>query len=297
MRTLQGEQEGQSKRSLDYARNDNRRTPVDQVCQRREQLILRSFSSRCNYRRVMDTPHFLLLFAAVGVIAFLYSSVGHAGASGYIAVMALFGIAAPVIRPTALVLNILVAIIGSFHFWRAGHFSWKLFWPFALLSIPAAYFGGYVRLPAAILRMVIGLVLLFSAARLFFRKRDPADVSPPPAPAAVGIGAALGFLSGLTGTGGGIFLTPLLLFCHWARTKQASAVSALFILVNSIAGLTGFISSRQSVPTLAFSLSAAAITGGAAGSYLGSRRFPVRTIAILLATVLLIAGCKLILTR
>src|SRR3954464_4248704 len=142
MRTLQGEQEGQSKKSLDYARNDNRRTPVDQVCQRREQLILRSFSSRCNYRRVMDTPHFLLLFTAIGVIAFLYSSVGHAGASGYIAVMALWGIAPITIRSTALILNILVAILGSFQFWRAGHLSWNLFWPFAVLAVPAAYLGG-----------------------------------------------------------------------------------------------------------------------------------------------------------
>jgi uncharacterized membrane protein YfcA len=245
----------------------------------------------------MDTWQLSLLFVAVAIIAFLYSSVGHAGASGYIAVMALFGLAPNVIRPTALVLNILVAIIGSFHFWRAGHFSWKLFWPFALLCVPAAYFGGYVRLPIAILRTIIGIVLLLSAARLFFRRRDPDDVAPPPVPSAVAIGAALGFLSGLTGTGGGIFLTPLLLFCHWARTKQASAVSALFILVNSIAGLTGFVMAEQDVPKLALTLSAAAVVGGATGSYLGSRRFPVRVIAILLATVLVVAGCKLILTR
>jgi uncharacterized protein len=245
----------------------------------------------------MDTWQLSLLFVAVAIIAFLYSSVGHAGASGYIAVMALFGLAPNVIRPTALVLNILVAIIGSFHFWRAGHFSWKLFWPFALLSVPAAYFGGYVRLPVAILRTIIGIVLLLSAARLFFRRRDPDDVAPPPAPSAVAIGAGLGFLSGLTGTGGGIFLTPLLLFCHWARTKQASAVSALFILANSIAGLTGFVMAKQNVPKLAITLSAAAVVGGATGSYLGSRRFPVRVIAILLATVLVVAGCKLILTR
>jgi uncharacterized protein len=245
----------------------------------------------------MDAWHLSLLLVAIAVIAFLYSSVGHAGASGYIAVMALFGLAPNVIRPTALVLNILVAIIGSFHFWRAGHFSWKLFWPFALLSVPAAYLGGYIRLPGSILRIAIGIVLLFSAARLFFRKRDPDDVTPPPAMVAVPIGAGLGLLSGLTGTGGGIFLTPLLLFCDWARTKQASAVSALFILVNSIAGLTGFVMAKQSVPKLALTLSTAAVLGGAIGSYLGSRRFPVRVIAILLATVLVVAGCKLILTR
>jgi uncharacterized protein len=245
----------------------------------------------------MDQAHFILLFVAIGIIAFLYSSVGHAGASGYIAVMALWGLAPATIRPTALVLNILVATIGSFQFWRAGHFSWKLFWPFALLSVPAAYLGGYLQLPAAILKIVIGVVLIFSAARLFFRRGDPPDLAPPALPVAIGTGAAIGFLSGLTGTGGGIFLTPLMLFCRWARTKQASATSALFILVNSIAGLVGFVSAKQSIPSLALVLAAAAIVGGAIGSYLGSRRFPVRTICLLLATVLVIAGAKLIFTK
>src|SRR4029434_1592562 len=147
----------------------------------------------------MDTMDLVLLFLAVGVIAFLYSSVGHAGASGYIAVMTLWELAPTVIRPTALVLNILVASIGAFQFWRAGHFSWKLFWPFALLSIPAAYFGGYLQPSASVLRILIGVVLLFSAARLFFRKKDPETTTPPSKPVAVGVGAGLGFLSGLTG--------------------------------------------------------------------------------------------------
>src|SRR5438874_1243490 len=177
----------------------------------------------------MDVAHLILLFLAIGVIAFLYSCVGHAGASGYIAVMTLFGLATTTIRPTALVLNILVAIIASFQFWRAGHFSWKLFWPFALLSIPAAYFGGYLRLPAGILRIIIGLVLLFSAVRLFFRRGDPPAVVPPPLPTALAVGSGIGFLVGLSGTGGGIFVTALLLFSNCAKTKQASAVSALFI--------------------------------------------------------------------
>src|SRR5947207_5556682 len=158
----------------------------------------------------MDFAHLIFLFLAIGVIAFLYSSVGHAGASGYIAVMTLFGLSTATIRPTALVLNILVALIGSFQFWRAGYFSWRLFWPFALLSIPTAYLGGYLPVPAAILKTVIGVVLLFSAARLFFRQRDPRDIAAPAVPAAIAIGAGIGVLSGLTGTGGGMFLTPLL---------------------------------------------------------------------------------------
>src|SRR5437870_2463490 len=127
----------------------------------------------------MDYAHLVLLFLTVGVIAFLYSSVGHAGASGYIAVMTLWGIAPTVIRPTALVLNILVASIGTFQFWRAGHFSWNLFWPFALLSIPAAYFGGHLQPSASVLKILIGVVLLLSAARLLVRRSDPPQTSPP----------------------------------------------------------------------------------------------------------------------
>jgi len=230
----------------------------------------------------MDTTHFVLLFLAIGLIAFLYSSVGHAGASGYIATMTLFGLAPTVIRPTALVLNILVASIGAFQFWRAGHFSWKLFWPFALLSIPAAYVGGYLQPSASILRILIGIVLLFSAARLVFRRSDPPQTFPPSRPIAVSVGAGLGFLAGLTGTGGGIFLTPL---------------SALFIWVNSIAGLIGYFTKVRSIPSLGLVLAAAAIIGGIIGSHLGSRRFAVRVISLCLATVLLIAGIKLLFTR
>jgi uncharacterized membrane protein YfcA len=245
----------------------------------------------------MDNTQLVLLCLGVALVAFLYSSVGHAGASGYIATMTLFGIATTTIRPTALILNILVAIIGSFQFWRAGHFRWQLFWPFALLSIPAAYFGGYLQPSAGILRILIGAVLLFSAARLFFRKRDPETTNPPSKPVAVGVGAGLGFLSGLTGTGGGIFLTPLLLFCEWARIRQAAAVSALFILVNSIGGLVGYFTATHSIPALGIYLAIPAIIGGTAGSYLGSRRLPPHGIAIFLAVVLTIAGIKLIFTH
>src|SRR3989449_8482546 len=195
----------------------------------------------------MDIADLILLFLAIGVIAFLYSCVGHAGASGYIAVMTLFGFVTTTIRPTALVLNFLVATIVSFQFWRAGHFSWKLFWPFALLSVPAAYLGGYIQPSASILRILIGLVLLFSAARLIFRRGDPAETVAPSKPTAIGVGAGLGFLSGLTGTWGGIFLTPLLLFCRWAHIRQAAAVSAVFILVNSIGGLVGYFTAVRSL--------------------------------------------------
>jgi len=245
----------------------------------------------------MDAAHLALLFIAVGLIALLYSTVGHAGASGYIAVMTLWGIAPATIRPTALVLNILVASIGAFQFWRAGHFTWKLFWPFALLSVPAAYFGGYLQPSASVLRILIGLVLLFSAARLVLRRSDPPETFAPSRPTAISVGAGLGFLSGLTGTGGGIFLTPLLLFCRWAHIRQAAAVSALFIWVNSIAGLVGYFTKVHSVPSLGLTLALAAIIGGIVGSHLGSRHFAVRVISLFLATVLLVAGTKLIFTR
>ena len=140
-------------------------------------------------------------------------------------------------------------------------------------------------------------MLLFSAARLFLRQREPDEVSPPAFAVAVATGLVIGFLSGLTGTGGGIFLTPLLLFCGWARTRQAAAASALFILVNSAAGLFGYVQSGKSLSMVAWWLSVAAVGGGSLGSYLGSARFPVRTIQLLLAAVLLIAGGKLIFSR
>jgi uncharacterized membrane protein YfcA len=196
-----------------------------------------------------------------------------------------------------LLLNILVATIGSVQFWRAGHFSWKLFWPFAVLAVPAAYLGGHLQLPVPVLRILIGLVLLFSALRLFFRKGDPEEIKPPSPAAAIIVGGAIGLLSGLTGTGGGIFLTPLLLFFQWAKIRPAAAVSAMFILFNSIAGLTGYLTASGTIPFLGLILAGAAIAGGAAGSYCGSRRFPTRGISLALASVLVIAGLKLIFTR
>ena len=245
----------------------------------------------------MDDLQLTLVTLSIAVVAFLYSSVGHAGASGYIAVLTLAGFAAAEIKPTALILNIMVASIGAFQFWRAGHFSWSLFWPFALLAVPAAFLGGYLHLPAAIFNPLVGVVLLFSAWRLFQRRREPDVVTPPSLPIALGAGAGIGFLSGLTGTGGGIFLTPLLLLCRWSAVRTAAAVSALFILFNSTAGLVCYLSSGRPVPSFAWVIALAAITGGTLGSNFGCTRFPVRTISLLLSAVLLIAGAKLILTR
>lgn len=237
----------------------------------------------------------VVLTTGVLFVAFLYSSVGHAGASGYIAVMSLLGLAPAVIKPTALVLNILVACIAAWQFWRAGHFSWRLFWPFGILSAPLAFVGGYISLPTPLFKILVGIVLLLSAARFFFHPQPESLVRTPSHSIAAPVGAALGLLSGLTGTGGGIFLTPLLLFMRWARTKSAAAVSALFILVNSAAGLLGNFASTRQLPAFALVLAAAAVTGGAIGSYLGSQCFPATVIKRMLAGVLLIAGSKLIL--
>lgn len=238
-----------------------------------------------------------LLAAAIFVVAFLYSCVGHAGASGYIAVMSLFGLAPEFIKPTALTLNILVASLGTWQFWRAGHFSWTLFWPFAALAVPLAFVGGAVNLPTHVFKVLVGLVLLFSAARLLVNPPDDVAAREPAKAVALPLGAGLGLLAGLTGTGGGIFLTPLLLLMGWARTKQAAAASALFILVNSAAGLLGNLSGTRRLHSFAAALAVAAVLGGGAGSYLGSRRFEPTTIKRLLAVVLAIAGAKLILTR
>jgi uncharacterized membrane protein YfcA len=236
------------------------------------------------------------LILGVAAVAFLYSTVGHAGASGYIAVMSLFGLAADTIRPTALALNILVSLLTTWQFWRAGHFSWSLFWPFALVATPMAFVGGYVSLPTQVFKIIVGIVLLLSAARLLMKPSEDPEPKAPSKPVALSVGGALGLLAGLTGTGGGIFLTPLLLFLKWARTKQAAATSAAFILANSVAGLAGNLSATRSFPSLFIPLAGAALAGGAAGSFLGARRFDHSVIKRILAVVLIIAGTKLIFT-
>jgi uncharacterized membrane protein YfcA len=222
----------------------------------------------------MIPEQFLMMSLAIGAIAFLYSSVGHAGASGYIAVLSLAGLAPNVIKQTAL----------------------ALIWPFAVLAVPMAFVGGYVNLPAAAFKCVVGWILLFSAIRFMIYPSEDTTIQEPSPGVALPVGAGLGLLSGLTGTGGGIFLTPLLLAMRWAKTKSAAAVSAVFILLNSIAGLLGNISNTRQFPAFAIPFALIALFAGLAGSYLGSTRFPQTTIKRLLALVLVIAGLKLLLT-
>lgn len=236
-----------------------------------------------------------VLFLIVGA---LYASVGHAGASGYLAVMALVGVEAALMRPTALSINVLVAAVAFTQFARAGHFSWALFWPFASASVPAAYLGGLIQLPQPALKVAIGVVLVFASARMAFvawrRSKAALQPRPPSIPVALGVGSGLGFLAGLTGTGGGIFLSPVILLMGWADPKRTAATSSLFILVNSIAGLGGLASRGWTAPASLWVLAACAGIGGITGATLGSRRATPRTLNALLAVVLLIAGAKLV---
>lgn len=244
----------------------------------------------------MSADTLLWLTAGVVAVAFLYASVGHAGASGYIAVMSLLALAPSFIRPTALALNVMVASLAFMQFARAGHFRWSLFWPFALLAPALAFYGGSLQLQTTVHRLLIGGVLLYSAWQLLVQIQPRPVRQPPPLALALTLGGAIGLLSGLTGTGGGIFLTPLLLLRGYAAPKEAAAVSALFILVNSMFGLWGYGLSSGQWPAPAVPVIAAAAIGGLAGATLGSRYLAPVTIRRLLAGVLVIAGVKLIST-
>lgn len=244
----------------------------------------------------MSPAVLIILLICILAVAILYSSVGHGGASGYIAALALFSVTPAAFKPTALVLNILVSAVATVCFARAGHFSWRLFWPFAAASIPCSFIGGYISLPPQLYQPLVGVVLLFSAWRLFYHA-DPidTDIRQPSAPVALCCGALLGLLSGLTGVGGGIFLSPLLLLLKWGRAREVSAVSALFILVNSLSGLLGHLSSLQVIPPFAPLLAVTALVGGSIGAFFGSRRLPTAAVIKSLAVVLVIAGFKLLL--
>jgi uncharacterized membrane protein YfcA len=243
-------------------------------------------------------PHVELLTVLVFLTAILYSSVGHAGASGYLAAMALMSITPEVMKPTALFLNIIVAAIATFRFARAGCFSWRVFWPFAVASIPLSALGGAIRLPGQYYKFAVGAILLFAAVRLIWStaKKSEAPVVPAPRWAALFAGGLIGLLSGLTGTGGGIFLSPVLLLAGWSSVRVCAGVSAAFVLVNSIAGLVGNLASVAYLPSQVGYLAAAAAVGGVIGSELGSRRLAPKAMRYVLGVVLIIAGCKLIFT-
>jgi uncharacterized protein len=236
----------------------------------------------------------LLIFVA----AVLYSSVGHGGASGYLAAMALFGMAPTVMKPTALVLNIIVAAITTVKFYRAGSFNRSLFWRFVIGSIPCAFLGGMVSIPTQIYKPIVGVVLLYASAKLGFSsvKSKPLETRFPSTWLPIIVGMAIGLLSGLTGVGGGIFLSPLLLLMGWATVKETAGVSAAFILVNSIAGLLGYLTKLPTFPSGLWLWVIAAAAGGWLGAEYGSNRIGSKSLQRCLAVVLVIAGIKLILT-
>ena len=238
-----------------------------------------------------------LLFFAVAV---LYSSVGHAGASGYIAAMALLGFAPEQMRPTALALNLLVGGIGLFRFWRNGHVRWRNVLPFVLTSAPAAFFAAQVQLPKQSYSLLLGIVLLIAAMGVFHSasraERDDAESMGRRVPWLPGllIGAGIGVLSGLTGTGGAIFLTPILLFARWMPTREASGTSVAFVWINSLTGLAGLLHASSTLPqALPMWLFAVAL-GAALGTQLGLRWLPTKVLRHALGVVLVIAALKLL---
>ncbi len=230
-------------------------------------------------------------------IALLYSTVGHAGASGYLATMAFLSFPPMVMKPTALALNIVVAVIASIRFYQAGHFSWRLFWPFALASVPMAYLGGSLGVHTVVYKVLVGIALLCAAIHLIIRSRVTSDQgdgnSRPSMTASLGTGSVIGFMSGLTGVGGGIFLSPVLLIMKWAGLRQAAALSAVFILLNSLSGLAGYLQKGGTLPEHLGLWSVAVVSGGFRGSTLGATRLNNPVLRALLGMILLMAGLKL----
>jgi uncharacterized protein len=242
----------------------------------------------------MNPPNAVWLAPFLLIVAFLYASVGHAGASGYIAVMSLAGLSPLVIKPTALVLNVVVASLTSFKFYRAGHFSWPIFLWFAVGSVPLAYLGGGLKIDTQIYKLLVGFSLLCSAAYLVVVSQQTYQVRPFQPALALPIGMVVGLISGLTGVGGGIFLSPLLFFARWAAPRTISGISAMFILVNSLSGLAGLGKGIGQLPTQALPFWLAAVLGGAyLGAELGVRKLSETAIKVALAVVLVIAGVKL----
>ena len=241
-----------------------------------------------------DLPS-LPLVMAFFLAAALYASVGHGGASAYLAMMGLIGMAPAEMKPTALTLNIAVSLLALVIFARAGHFRSRLFWPLAAASVPAAFIGGWLQSSDPIFKMILAAALIFGAWRLAFGgKADGTRVNEPHLPAILILGAALGFLSGLIGIGGGIFLTPLLILFRWTPAKPAAAVSAAFILVNSVSGLSGFLVKGGTIPTIAWLLLPAVMAGGWLGSSWGSYRAGSPALRRSLAAVLVVAAAKFV---
>ena len=240
----------------------------------------------------------MLFYPLLFLVAFLYASVGHGGASGYLALMALFGFLPEVMKPTALLLNLFVSLTSFIQFYRGKHFNWKIFLPFAIASVPMAYLGGLITLDGIIYKKILGILLLIPIARfLFFPTVKNQELKKSNPWLSLLIGAAIGFLSGVIGIGGGIILSPVLLLFKWVNMKQAAAISALFIFVNSLSGLAGQLTKGVHFSADMYAYVAIAFAGGICGAYYGSLKFRQDILKYMLAIVLMVASYKLLFTH
>lgn len=236
-----------------------------------------------------------MVYASFLLIALLYASVGQAGASGYIAVMVLLEFAPESIKPTALVLNTLVSLLVTWRFMRAGRMDWRLLWPFALAAMPMAVLGGVLTLPVLWFDRLLGSLLMVAGIPFFLKKNHEESIKPPKIGMALLVGSVIGILSGLTGVGGGVLITPLLIYCRWAGVKTAAAISAPFILLNSLAALVGHWGSTSQLPENVWGLALIALLGATIGSFLGTTLLPTNAVQKILGAVLVISGLKLLL--
>lgn len=244
---------------------------------------------------IINTDYLILFCLLLAIVAFLYSSVGHGGASGYLALMAIFAFPVSVMKPSALLLNLFVSSISFLFYYKKDFFKPKLFYPFAITSIPAAFIGGIIPLENSLYKILLGIVLILAALRLFgFFNSKGTESAKMNIPLAMVIGFGIGLLSGMLGIGGGVILSPILLLLGWATLKETAAISSLFIFVNSIAGLFGYFLGTKIFPTESFYLVPIAVCGGIFGAYYGSGYFSNKVLRYVLGTVILIASIKLI---
>jgi len=241
---------------------------------------------------------FILFYCLLFIVAFLYASVGHGGASGYLALMAIFAISPAVMKPTALLLNLFVSSTSFIQFYRGGHFKWKMFWPFAAASIPLSFVGGTMAIESALYKKILGVLLLIPVIRFFFFKNtDPKNFNKANIPLSLAVGGIIGLLSGMIGIGGGIILSPVLLLLKWADQKQTAAISAAFIFVNSVAGLGGQLIKGFQFNNDMLAYVGIAFLGGICGAYFGALKFPQTVLKNVLACVLALAAYKLLFTH